>query len=107
MTMPEMYRSGLQSERTSLAWRRTALSLLVGSVVSYRVLAPAIGWWSVVIGTVGVVTTIVVWVLARRRSRRSARALAEGVLLPGGGLLLLLGATVALAAVVGLLYVLG
>jgi len=102
-----MFSSGLQSERTFLAWRRTALSLLVGSVVSYRVLAQAIGWWSVVVGTLGLVVTGVVWVLARRRSRRSAGALADGELLPGGGLLLFLGVSVALAAVVGLLYVLG
>jgi putative membrane protein len=107
MTGPEMFHSGLQSERTFLAWRRTSLSLLVGSVVSYRVLAPAIGWWSVVVGTLGLVVTVVVWLLARRRSRRSARALADGVLLSGGGLLLFLGGSVALAAVIGLLYVLG
>lgn len=102
-----MFHAGLQSERTFLAWRRTSLSLLVGSVVSYRVLAPAIGWWSVVVGTLGLAITVVVWALARRRSRRSARALADGSLLPGGGLLLFLSGTVAVAAVIGLLYVLG
>jgi uncharacterized membrane protein YidH (DUF202 family) len=107
MTTPQMFSSGLQSERTFLAWRRTSLSLLVGAVLSYRVLAQAIGWWSVVVGTVGLVVTGVVWALARRRSRRFERALTDGELLPGGGLLLFLGGSVALAAVVGLLYVLG
>ncbi len=107
MTTPDMFNSGLQSERTLLAWRRTAISLLVGSLLSYRILGPVIGWWSIVVGTLGLVVTAAIWLLARRRSRRSAGALTSGGLLPGGGLLLFLGGSVTVAAAVSLLYVLG
>lgn len=103
MTHPEMFESGLQPERTWLAWRRTVIALLVGSVVSYRVLAPAIGWWSVPIGTSGLMVTAVLWILASRRRR----ALLSGGPQPGGGVLLLLGSAVALAAVIGGIYVVG
>ena len=40
MTVPD---TGMQAERTSLAWRRTALSVAVGSLVGLRVLPPQLG----------------------------------------------------------------
>ncbi len=106
MTTPAMFRSGLQPERTFLAWRRTVLALLVGSVVSFRVLAPAIGWWSIPVGTAGLTVTGFVWALAAQRGRRSLRALTNGENLPGSALLLLLSISVSAAAVVGVWYVL-
>jgi Domain of unknown function (DUF202) len=101
-----MFDSGLQPERTALAWRRTVLALLVGSVVSYRVLAPSIGGWSYAIGTLGVALTGVIWVLSGRRGGRAMRVLAQEGRLDGGGLLLLLGVSVAAAALGGVIFVL-
>jgi uncharacterized membrane protein YidH (DUF202 family) len=106
MTVPAMFGSGLQPERTALAWRRTVISLLVGSVVAGRLLAGGLGWWAIVVGAGGLVVSGVVWVLAAKRGRRVARALSDDEPLPGGGLLLVLGVFVATAAAVGMGYVL-
>lgn len=105
MTTPAMYESGLQPERTTLAWRRTVISLLVGSVAAARVLAGGIGTWAVAVAVTGVVLTGLIWSMAAERGRRATRALADGALLPGGGLLLFLSVVVAAAAAVGMWYV--
>lgn len=60
--------AGLQLERTSLSWRRTALSLAVGSLVSLRLLPDWLGagvW--VVPGIVGLLGASVLWAVSRRR----------------------------------------
>jgi uncharacterized membrane protein YidH (DUF202 family) len=106
MTMPAMFDSGLQPERTTLAWRRTAISLLVGSVVAARLLAGGLGWWAIAVGATGLTVAGTVWALAADRGRRATRALAENELMPGGGLLLFLGVFVAVTAAVGVVYVL-
>ena len=52
----ELYDPGLQPERTELAWRRTALSIAVGSVVAMRLLPTALGSeWGILPGITGVV----------------------------------------------------
>lgn len=96
-TEPErLYDPGLQPERTELAWRRTALAIAIGSLLSLRVfplvLPPAFGAWGVVPGVVGVGTACLLWVAARRRQRRATAVLTERARgpLPGGGLLLVL-----------------
>ncbi|MEW2461291.1 MULTISPECIES: DUF202 domain-containing protein [Microbacterium] len=91
-----LYDPGLQPERTELAWRRTALAIAIGSLLSLRVfplvLPPAAGAWGVVPGILGVATACVLWVAARRRQARTTAVLTERATgpLPGGGLPLLL-----------------
>jgi uncharacterized membrane protein YidH (DUF202 family) len=98
---------GLQPERTTLAWRRTTLSLAVGSLIALRLLPPILGAWSLVAGITGVVLAAMIWILAGRRG-----GVVEQTLLhrrgqmPGGGLLLLVGGTVTLGGLLGLFYVL-
>ncbi|HET9650282.1 MAG TPA: DUF202 domain-containing protein [Microlunatus sp.] len=101
-----MFDSGLQSERTELAWRRTALSMLVGSFLAWRLLAPSLGWWAAAIGLAGLLLTASLAVLARRRSRRAERALSGSEVMPDGGVLLLLAASAAAAGLGGVIYVL-
>ncbi len=63
---------GMQQERTTLAWRRTGLSLLIGSLTIGRLTLDTLGW-SVVVPTV-VAASIALWILATAlRERRLAR----------------------------------
>lgn len=95
---PDLYDPGLQPERTELAWRRTALAIAVGSLLSLRVfplvLPAGAGGWGLVPGVVGVGVAALLWIAARRRQRRTTAVLtsrASGPL-PGGGLPLVLTA---------------
>lgn len=72
-----VYDVGLQPERTALAWRRTALSLLIASVGAARVLGAQLGPVAVVLGVVGVVWAVVVHHLAGRRVGRSTARLLD------------------------------
>jgi hypothetical protein len=96
---------GLQPERTELAWRRTLLSIAVGSLVSLRVLPPVLGDWTVAVGVTGVVVAALLWVLAQRRHRAVDRVFhglpAAGM--PGGALLLAVTVLTAAGAALGLL----
>ncbi len=59
---------GLQVERTALSWRRTALSLAVGSLVALRLLPVWLhgaGW--IVPGMIGLVASAALWMISRRR----------------------------------------
>lgn len=93
MSTLRLYDPGLQAERTQLAWRRTVLGIAVGSLVAMRLL-PAVfsdPIW-VLPGTAGVLFAGVVWLAARHRYRRANNALLganPGVILPGGGVLML------------------
>ncbi|WP_101846962.1 DUF202 domain-containing protein [Zhihengliuella sp. ISTPL4] len=93
---PDLYDPGLQPERTELAWRRTALAIAVGSLLSLRVfplvLPTDAEGWGLVPGVLGVGTAALLWVAARRRQRRTTAVLtsrADGPL-PGGALPLIL-----------------
>lgn len=97
MSSRSLFDSGLQPERTELAWRRTALAIGIGSLLSLRVLPAAVGdpaWGAVWLapGIVGLAFAVLLWVGARARHRRLTRALLadrpEDV--PGSGLMLLL-----------------
>jgi uncharacterized membrane protein YidH (DUF202 family) len=105
LTSPALFDPGLQPERTALAWRRTALTLAVGAVVSFRLLPPVLGLWSIALGVAGLLLSIAIWILAGRRARRVQRALLSSAgPLPGGGLPLFLTLIVTGAATLGLLY---
>ncbi|MEV8220141.1 DUF202 domain-containing protein [Microbacterium sp. NPDC077391] len=106
---PGSFDAGLQLERTSLSWRRTALSLAVGSLVSLRLLPLWLGGAQWVLpGMAGLLAASLLWRVSRRRHRafmadveqdRPPRA-------AGAGALLVLAAGVAAAGMLGLAAVL-
>ena len=105
MTGKVLFDPGLQPERTALAWRRTTLTLAVGAVVSFRLLPPVLGVWSIAVGIAGLLVSAAIWILASRRARRVQTALlTSSDQLPGGGLSLFLAVIVIGSAVLGLLY---
>ncbi len=107
MTTRPLFDSGLQPERTALAWRRTALALAVGALIALRILPPVLGPWSLAAGFAGIVLAATIWTLAGRRARLTRTALLSAAQpLPDGFLLLLVAVTVAGGAAFGLLYAL-
>jgi hypothetical protein len=98
---PEPVPPGAQPERTALAWRRTALSVAVASLVGARVLEP---WAGPAVWLLAVVGVVAAAGLARAGARRSAvwaRVQADDAAAgPGGGVLAATaGAVVALGVV--------
>lgn len=71
-----LYDVGLQPERTELAWRRTALAIAVGSLVSMRILPVMLdsALW-IIAGVIGLIVAALLWVAARARYRAAYRAL--------------------------------
>lgn len=103
--MTQLFDPGLQPERTELAWRRTALSFVVGSLLALRLLPAAFenGWWSLA-GVAGLAASALVWIMARRRSRAVNSALAaegEHASMPGAALLAILAALTTAAGLAG------
>lgn len=99
--MTALFDPGLQPERTELAWRRTALSLGVGSLIALRLLPEILGSavWALG-GVIGLVVSAGIWVSARARLRAVIRALTvEPAPLPDGRMLF---AVVVLVTVIGL-----
>jgi putative membrane protein len=87
---------GLQPERTRLAWRRTALSMVVAGLLAPRALYDAIGGFAVATGLVGAATGVALTMAAARRARRVLHVLLSGAgLLPDGRLLLAVALLVA------------
>jgi hypothetical protein len=91
MQASALFDPGLQPERTELAWRRTTLSLAVGSLLSLRLLPDTLGdaLW-VTPGAVLALMSGCLWLAARSVARRRCRALLRGELtngMPGGGIL--------------------
>lgn len=100
-----LFDPGLQPERTELAWRRTALSIAIGSLVSMRLLPVFFddAVW-VVPGCIGIVASAALWVGAARRFRRINRSLlaGRGMRGEGGGpLAIFAGLTAALGLFAG------
>lgn len=74
---------GLQSERTELAWQRTALSALTGALVLFRLTVGRAG--SIAIVTLMMTLPVTSWVLMRSRQRHwSQRADQSGTTVGGG-----------------------
>jgi uncharacterized membrane protein YidH (DUF202 family) len=97
-----LFDPGLQPERTELAWRRTALTIGVGSIVAIRLLPMGLGdprWAACGVG--GIVGAALLGNAASARYRAISRVLAaEGDhgFLPGAALLAVLGAFVFMLA---------
>ncbi|WP_309064725.1 DUF202 domain-containing protein [Microbacterium sp.] len=79
--------AGLQPERTELAWRRTALAIAIGSLLSLRifpaVLPAEIAAWGFAPGAVGVAAALALWIAGRRRRVRFLDTM-TGALPPSG-----------------------
>ncbi|WP_432482467.1 DUF202 domain-containing protein [Kineococcus esterisolvens] len=98
-----VFDAGLQPERTALAWRRTALSLVVAGLGAARLLLPHLGVGAVVLGLAAAGTGVGVHVLASRRVRRAtARLLAAGDLDHPAAAGHLIAATAAACTLLGL-----
>lgn len=92
--------SGLQAERTLLAWRRTALSVVVGSLAAARIL-PAIAdpWWAAMACLEGLTLAgLMAWRAQRRYENGLACGVPRGISGNGGGLLLAVAGTSAAIA---------
>lgn len=71
MTGPEV--PGLHVERTSLAWRRTAMSVAIGSLVGLRVLPAQLGTTGYAVSALGLLWSVDLALTARRRRREGTR----------------------------------
>lgn len=91
----EVFDSGLQLERTALAWQRTQLSLIVGSLAAGRGLETLLGPTSWLIAALGVGLSVGAFLSTRRRYREAHRHLTEvdERSLPGGAQLVAITAT--------------
>lgn len=94
---------GLQPERTALAWRRTALALVVGAVVGTRVLPALLGPWALIPAGLGIVLAVALLVLSHHRYRRQHELLTAAgsarTVLSDGTLPALVASTVVLAGI--------
>lgn len=90
-----MWDPGLQVERTSLAWTRTALALIGCGLLTVRVLATGTSTLAVVVAAVLLPVWAATMTAGGRRYQRARADLVRGAPLPDG----LLGALVAGQAV--------
>ncbi len=106
-TQSPRFDQGLQPERTDLAWRRTVLALMVGSLISARLLPAVLGPWAFMVPLGGVLGAGWLLMGTYRRAREVQRVLLGGSgALPDGRLMLGLATIVLSAACLGVLYVL-
>lgn len=75
---PPPWDTGLQNERTGLAWQRTMLSGLAGGLLVARLLVPLSLALALVTGALALGTTAAFGWAALRRFRLNAEALAHG-----------------------------
>jgi putative membrane protein len=99
------YRFTLANERTYLAYLRTSLACYAGglSAVQFLDLGPD-RWPARIIGVVLVLTGIVTTAGSYRRCQLIPTAIRLGCALPASRLPLMLGATIAVVGLVGLLF---
>ncbi len=107
--MSELFDPGLQPERTALAWRRTCLALLVGSLASLRILPELLGGWALALGIVATAFSVGLLAAVQRRYGRHHRLLTseagDRAALAGGRLIGTLSLFVLAAGVVCLVTV--
>lgn len=96
--------AGLQAERTALAWRRTALSVTVASLVGLRLLPPKLGALGYAVSALGLLWALEL-ALASLQRYGDARRLAGTGAAAGGATSA--GAAMARTAVIGVLVALG
>lgn len=77
--------SGLQPERTALAWRRTSLSVAAGATLMLRMSVEFFGFAGVMGALAALALALGAAVLGTRRYRRTRDSLAADELLPGQG----------------------
>lgn len=112
MTESTLFDPGLQPERTELAWRRSALAIAVGSLISLRILPAGLpasfAAFGLVPGIVGILAACAIWVAARRRQVRLSAYLTGASLREphGGGMLLSLTMLAVLFGGASILFVL-
>jgi putative membrane protein len=97
------YRFTLANERTFLAWIRTALALVAGGVAAAKALDFDHEVWRWVIAAPPIVAGAVLAFDARARWRRYENAMRARQPLPAGRGIQLIGAAVAIYAVVALI----
>lgn len=92
---------GLQPERTALAWRRTALALVVAAVVGIRVLPIMLGEWAIIPAGAGIALAVAILFASHHRyhtqHQRLTTATTDRIALPDGTLLALVASTTLLA----------
>ncbi|UNK69945.1 DUF202 domain-containing protein [Microbacterium sp. H1-D42] len=94
---------GLQAERTLLAWRRTCLALAVGNGAAIKYLSDALGVWATLLGVLGLVLSVVAWVVCTIRYRRAHTGLvSDESLIVSGRLPAIVTAAVGAAGVAAL-----
>ncbi|MDQ4214348.1 DUF202 domain-containing protein [Microbacterium capsulatum] len=86
----EIFDKGMQPERTALAWRRTALALLIGAIAAVRILPELLGEWALIPAGAGAAVAVGIMVWAHRRHVTVHRTLTtaghDRVALPSGAL---------------------
>lgn len=107
MTLPPPRDPGLQPERTMLAWRRTALALVVIAAVATRYLAVELGPAAAALGGCGILLATIAVASAQLRFRRVLRGFASAdardAALPTAGRTLAVTALAALVIAIGAL----
>lgn len=108
MTSYRTWHSGLQLERTNLAWRRTALVVFGLGLAAPRLAWENVGGWSLLISGAVAAGALALFAGAGRRYTRAREVLLAGEgLLPDGRLVLLACVLTALLAGFGVVIVVG
>lgn len=104
--MSSPYDPGLQLERTSLSWTRTALAIAVAGALAMRITVTHLGMVSVFLGLTGIALALTAACIAGSRYRRAAQALHDTEALPtDGSVLALSSASTVVIGVVAALFV--